>query len=73
MNTRGLMALVIINIGYDMGVVPRSLFCALVLMAVATTLLTAPLVLALRRGTELEEPIRVSGWFGPHPREIASR
>jgi Kef-type K+ transport system membrane component KefB len=62
MNTRGLIALVVINIGYDMGVVPKSLFACLVLMAVATTLLAAPLVLLVRRGTELEEPIRAAGW-----------
>lgn len=62
MNTRGLIALVVINIGYDMGVVPKSLFACLVLMTVATTLLAAPLLLLLRQGTELEEPMRAAGW-----------
>jgi Kef-type K+ transport system membrane component KefB len=62
MNTRGLMGLVVINVGYDAGVIPNSLFCALVLMAVVTTLLTAPLLLRLRHGTELEDPIRRSGF-----------
>lgn len=62
MNTRGLIALVVINIGYDMGVVPKSLFACLVLMAVATTLLAGPLVMLVRQGTELEEPMRASGF-----------
>jgi Kef-type K+ transport system membrane component KefB len=64
MNARGLMALVAINLGYELGVVPRSLFCVLVLMALATTAITTPLLLWLRRGTEIEEPIRRSGFLG---------
>lgn len=63
MNARGLMALVAINLGYELGVVPRSLFCILVLMALATTMLTTPLLLRLHRGTEIEEPIRKSGFL----------
>jgi Kef-type K+ transport system membrane component KefB len=64
MNARGLMALVAINIGYELGVVPRSLFCVLVIMALATTVLTTPLLLWLRKGTEIEEPIARSGFLG---------
>ncbi|MBM3982824.1 MAG: sodium:proton antiporter [Planctomycetes bacterium] len=64
MNARGLMALVAINMGYELGVVPRSLFCMLVVMALATTALTTPLLLWLRKGTELEEPINTSGFLG---------
>lgn len=44
MNTRGLMELVILNIGLDIGVLNRSLFSMMVLMAVGTTLLTTPLL-----------------------------
>jgi Kef-type K+ transport system membrane component KefB len=62
MNTRGLMELIVINVGYDLGVIPKSLFCILVLMAVLSNLLTTPLILALRRGTELESPIEKSGF-----------
>jgi hypothetical protein len=58
------MALVAINVGFDLGVVPRSLYCILVLAAVATTAITTPLLLLLRRGTEIEEPIRQSGFWG---------
>lgn len=64
MNARGLMALIAINLGYELGVVPRSLFCMLVLMALATTMLTTPLLLLLRKGTEIEGPIARSGFLG---------
>jgi Kef-type K+ transport system membrane component KefB len=64
MNARGLMALIAINVGYELGVVPRSLYCILVLSAVATTAITTPLLLWLRHGTEIEEPIRRSGFLG---------
>ena len=63
MNSRGLMALIAINVGYELGVVPRSLFSVLVLMALITTALTTPLLLLLRRGTEIEEPIARSGFL----------
>lgn len=64
MNARGLMALIAINLGYELGVVPRSLYAVLVLMALATTMLTTPLLLLLRRGTEIEGPIARSGFLG---------
>lgn len=44
MNTRGLMELVVLNIGYDLGIISPSLFVVLVLMAIFTTLLTGPLL-----------------------------
>ncbi len=44
MNTRGLMELVILNIGLDSGVISSSLFTMMVLMAVATTMMTGPLL-----------------------------
>jgi Kef-type K+ transport system membrane component KefB len=42
MNTRGLMGLVVLNIGLDLGVISPTLFAMMVLMALATTLATAP-------------------------------
>lgn len=42
MNTRGLMELIVVNLGYDLGVIPRPVFTMLVLMAIASTLMTAP-------------------------------
>jgi Kef-type K+ transport system membrane component KefB len=44
MNTRGLVELVVLNIGYDLGVIPQSVFTMLVLMAVVTTVTTSPLL-----------------------------
>jgi Kef-type K+ transport system membrane component KefB len=44
MNTRGLMELVVLNIGYDLGVLPKTVFTQLVYMALITTLATTPLL-----------------------------
>ena len=44
MNTRALMELIVLNIGLDLGVIPKSVFFMYTLMAVATTLMTAPLL-----------------------------
>jgi hypothetical protein len=67
MNTRGLMELVVINVGKDLGVIPDSVFCMLVLMALATTLMTTPLLMWLMRGTELEPSIVASGFLDRSP------
>jgi len=42
MNTRGLMELVVLNIGYDLGVFPPQIFAMLVVMALVTTFMTSP-------------------------------
>ena len=44
MNTRGLIELVILNIGLDIGVLTRPLFSMMVVMAVVTTVMTTPLL-----------------------------
>jgi Kef-type K+ transport system membrane component KefB len=44
MNTRGLMELVILNIGLDIGVISPALFAMMVMMALATTFMTSPLL-----------------------------
>jgi len=44
LNTRGLMELVILNVGLDIGVLSRELFAMMVLMALVTTFMTTPLV-----------------------------
>jgi Kef-type K+ transport system membrane component KefB len=44
MNTRGLMELIVLNIGLDLGVITPALFAMLVVMALVTTLATAPLL-----------------------------
>jgi Kef-type K+ transport system membrane component KefB len=56
MNTRGLMELIALNIGYDLGVLSAPMFTILVLMALFTTFLTGPLMdlaerLKLSRGS----------------------
>lgn len=42
MNTRGLMELVVLNIGYDLGVLAPEIFAIMVLMALVTTFMTGP-------------------------------
>lgn len=44
MNTRGLVELVVLNIGYDLGLISRTMFTMLVLMAVLSTAVTTPLL-----------------------------
>jgi hypothetical protein len=63
MNTRGLMELIAVNLGHDMGVIPRSVFFMLVLMAVVTTYMTSPLLRRLIRKTELEPFFEVSSFM----------
>ncbi len=47
MNTRALMELIVLNIGYDLGFIPQKVFTMLVIMAVVTTLMTGPLLRVL--------------------------
>lgn len=42
MNTRGLVELVVLNIGYDLGVLTPEVFAMLVIMALITTMMTGP-------------------------------
>jgi Kef-type K+ transport system membrane component KefB len=42
MNTRGLMELVVLNIGYDLGVLGPEIFAMMVIMALVTTIMTGP-------------------------------
>jgi len=51
MNTRGLMELIVLNVGLDLGVISPTLFAMMVLMALATTLATTPLLALLDRRT----------------------
>jgi Kef-type K+ transport system membrane component KefB len=44
MNTRGLMELIALNVGYDLGFLPQKAFTMLVIMAVVTTIMTGPLL-----------------------------
>lgn len=44
MNTRGLMELVVLNIGLELGVLSPKIFSMMVLMAIVTTFITSPLL-----------------------------
>jgi len=44
MNTRALMELIVLNIGFDLGLIPQKAFTMLVIMAVVTTLMAGPLL-----------------------------
>ena len=59
MNARGLMELIVIKVGLDIGVIGDDLFTMLMVMAIVTTLMTGPL-LSLFAGrhavAEKEEP-----------------
>jgi K+:H+ antiporter len=57
MNTRGLMELIALNIGYDMGILSQRIFTMLVIMALVTTIMTGPLLSLLTRKEEVEEPL----------------
>ena len=49
LNTRGLVELIVLNVGLDLGVISPTLFTMLVLMALATTLAATPLLRLLAR------------------------
>jgi len=61
MNTRALMELIALNIGYDLGVLPRSMFTKLVIMAIVSTFMATPLIRWLmraeRRATALHDDV----------------
>ena len=49
MNTRGLMELIVLNVGLDLGIISPALFTMMVLMALVTTMATTPLLSLLQR------------------------
>ena len=51
MNTRGLVELVVLNIGYDLGILSGRIFAMMVLMALVTTFMTGPLLSLVRTRT----------------------
>lgn len=66
MNTRGLMELIVLNVGLDMGVLSPTLFAMMVLMALVTTFATTPILGALlgsSRGAALR-PAATGGQAG---------
>ena len=59
MNTRGLMELIVLNIGLDLGVISPTLFAMMVVMALVTTAATAPVLhwLIPTTSTEGRQPV----------------
>jgi Kef-type K+ transport system membrane component KefB len=57
MNTRGLMELIVLNIGLDLGVISPTLFAMMVLMALATTMATSPVLRILIRRQPQEQAV----------------
>jgi Kef-type K+ transport system membrane component KefB len=49
LNTRGLVELIVLNAGYELNLISAKLFTVLVVMALATTLMTYPLLQGLKR------------------------
>jgi Kef-type K+ transport system membrane component KefB len=49
MNTRGLVELVVLNIGYDLGILTPQMFTMMVLMALVTTFMTNPAINLINR------------------------
>jgi Kef-type K+ transport system membrane component KefB len=50
MNTRGLIELIVLNIGYDLGILSARTFAMMVLMALVTTFMTGPLLSLVKFG-----------------------
>ena len=68
MNTRGLMELIVLNIGLEMNVISPTLFAMLVIMALVTTFATTPILhLITRRQIPEIEPLPDLGTFSPEP------
>jgi Kef-type K+ transport system membrane component KefB len=49
MNTRGLMELIVLNIGYDLGILSPKIFTMMVIMAVVTTMMAGPTLRLMNR------------------------
>lgn len=71
MNSRGLMELIIINIGLQKGIIGPALFSMLVLMAVITTMMASP-VFELVYGKKARESGELGAVPGSHPASSAA-
>ena len=63
MNTRGLMEIIVLDLGLQLGVITPPLFAMMVVMAIATTLMTGPLLTGIQRLSRAatREPSRLAG------------
>lgn len=68
MNAKGLTEIVVLSVGYQDGLIGRTLFEALIVVALVTTVLTGPaLALLDRPSTKDREPVRPGGPRPPRP------
>jgi len=66
MNTRGLMELIALNIGYELGILSQRVFSMLVIMALVTTIMTGPLLsLFGRKQPRLPRPLNQDPFPSP--------
>jgi Kef-type K+ transport system membrane component KefB len=68
MNTRGLMQLIVLNLGLDLKVLSPTLFAMMVIMAVVTTVMTTPILHFLHADNEVSR-----GRVGVVPLPVAGR
>ncbi|MBK7335748.1 MAG: cation:proton antiporter [Saprospirales bacterium] len=66
LNTRGLMELVVLNIGYDLGILNPKVFAMLVIMALLTTMLTGPALNLINRFLPEKKPVAVPKDIGKY-------
>lgn len=60
MNTRGLMELVVLNIGLDLGILTPKVFAMMVVMALITTFMTSPLLSLIDKVFRKQEKIGIN-------------
>src|SRR5690606_27867389 len=60
MNTRGLMELVAVNIGFELGVLTPEVFAMMVIMALVTTFMTGSFIVLFNKIFKNKEEIEVS-------------
>jgi Kef-type K+ transport system membrane component KefB len=65
MNTRGLMELIVLNIGYDLGILSPEVFAMMVLMALATTFMTGPSLDLINYLSKKKQPAHNLGLIKP--------
>ena len=65
MNTRGLMELIVLNVGLELGVISPRVFTMFVIMAIVTTMATTPILGLLARATGTTGATGATGATGP--------
>jgi hypothetical protein len=63
----------VLNTGYDLGIISKSVFCVFVIMAVVTTYMTSPVLRRLISGTELQAAFQVSPFMKGRTSPMADR